>query len=181
MKLPTPKRINSMTIRFSTQLFQPKTIRKKGLQVLLTLPKKVQSKLRPNGVTAIEGIIDGFPFQTTIKAGSVCGWVPVNKTLHSASYKDGGKKVNVEITRIADEPETRIPTDFRKALALKPIAQDLWKDITPIARRDWIFWIISAKQEKTRAHRIETACSKLSTGKRRVCCFGGVAWLMKQK
>ena len=40
-----------------------------------------------------------------------------------------------------------------------------------IARLDWIHWITSAKQLKTRAKRIGDACDMLASGKKRVCCF----------
>jgi len=58
--------------------------------------------------------------------------------------------VTVEITRVGEEPEIRVPMDLRKALAAAPLAQALWADITPIARRDWILWLSSAKQPETR-------------------------------
>jgi len=67
--------------------------------------------------------------------------------------------------------EPRMPADLRKALAAAPKARALWLAITAIARRDWIHWIVSAKQAETRARRIENACTMLSAGKRRVCCF----------
>jgi uncharacterized protein YdeI (YjbR/CyaY-like superfamily) len=63
------------------------------------------------------------------------------------------------------------PTDFRKALAAAPLAEAVWRDLTPIARRDFIGWIDSAKQPETRGRRIEKACSMLAAGKRRPCCF----------
>jgi uncharacterized protein YdeI (YjbR/CyaY-like superfamily) len=65
-----------------------------------------------------------------------------------------------------------VPADFRKALAAAaPKTRKLWSDITPIARREWIHWIRSAKQQETRARRIKNACSMLAAGKRRPCCF----------
>jgi len=67
--------------------------------------------------------------------------------------------------------EPRVPTDLRKALAGTPRVGVLWKDLTPIARRDFISWIESAKQLKTRKRRIEITCSKLASGKRRPCCY----------
>ncbi len=67
----------------------------------------------------------------------------------------------------------KMPADLRKSLTSAPVAQAIWKDITPIARNDWICWIISAKQPETRRRRIENACSMLASGKRRVCCFPG--------
>jgi hypothetical protein len=45
----------------------------------------------------------------------------------------------------AAESEPRVPTDLRKALAAAPKAKAQWKDLTPIARRDFISWIDSAK------------------------------------
>ncbi|HJY07460.1 MAG TPA: YdeI/OmpD-associated family protein, partial [Bryobacteraceae bacterium] len=45
------------------------------------------------------------------------------------------------------ESEPTVPVDLRKALAgAAPKARALWSDITPIARRDWIHWITSAKK-----------------------------------
>src|SRR6184192_140611 len=70
-----------------------------------------------------------------------------------------------------EESEPRVPTDLRKALAAAPKAKAQWSDLTPIARRDFISWIDSAKQEETRRRRIERACSMLAAGKRRSCCY----------
>jgi uncharacterized protein YdeI (YjbR/CyaY-like superfamily) len=64
-----------------------------------------------------------------------------------------------------------VPTDLRKALAADPVAKAQWSDLTPIARRDFISWIDSAKQAQTRKRRIERTCSMLAEGKRRPCCF----------
>lgn len=69
------------------------------------------------------------------------------------------------------ESESKVPTDLRKALAATPRVMALWKDLTPIARRDFISWIESAKQLETRKRRIKIACSKLVAGKRRPCCY----------
>ncbi len=93
---------------------------------------------------------------------------------------DAGGTVTVEIMRAGEEPETRVPVELGQALRAAPKAQASWENITtPIARRDWILWISSAKQPETRRRRIEKTCTMLATGKRRVCCFGGINWLMK--
>src|SRR5437588_11910101 len=73
------------------------------------------------------------------------------------------------------ESEARVPTDLRKALAATPKARVPWSDLTPIARRDFISWIDSAKQPETRRRRIERACSMLVAGKRRPCCYSIVS------
>lgn len=159
------------TIRFSGKV--------SGLHI--NLPQAVGTKFPPKGVTTVEGIINSFPFQTaTIEVDTKGNHVfKLTKAMHTAVNRDAEEIVTVEITRIADETETRVPAEFRKALEATPRALAVWEDITPIARRDWIFWIISGKKEETRKIRIEKGCSKLSSGMRRVCCFAGIHWLMK--
>ena len=72
-----------------------------------------------------------------------------------------------------------LPADFRKAIDANPAVRAMWENITPFARRDWILWITSAKLSETRARRIDKTCAMLTAGKRRVCCFGGINWLIK--
>src|ERR1700730_12051451 len=72
--------------------------------------------------------------------------------------------------------ELRLPTDLRKALAATPMAKAQWRDLTPIARRDFISWTDSAKQPETRRRRIKRACSMLAAGKRRPCCYSIVSF-----
>src|SRR5437016_11300854 len=76
--------------------------------------------------------------------------------------------------------ELRVPTDLRKALAATPMAKAQWSGLTPIARRDFISWIDSAKQPETRRRRIERACSMLAAGKRRPCCYSIVSLNLHQ-
>src|SRR5882757_10528113 len=73
------------------------------------------------------------------------------------------------------ESEPRVPTDLRKAFAATPMAKAQWRDLTPIARRDFISWIDAAKQAETRRRRIEKVCSMLAAGKRRPCCYSIVS------
>jgi uncharacterized protein YdeI (YjbR/CyaY-like superfamily) len=65
----------------------------------------------------------------------------------------------------------KISSDLHAALTKNARAKKKWEDLTPIAQRDFISWIESAKQEKTRKRRIEKACDMLISGKRRPCCY----------
>jgi len=95
----------------------------------------------------------------------------VERKLRVAAGAEPGDTVALEIAPSEREPEPAVPADLRKALAAAPKAREVWSDITPVARRDWIAWIVSAKRQETRARRVESACSMLAAGKRRVCCF----------
>jgi uncharacterized protein YdeI (YjbR/CyaY-like superfamily) len=67
----------------------------------------------------------------------------------------------------------KIPTDLKDMLSKSSKLLNLWEDITPLARNEWICWIISPKKPETRAHRIQVAKSKLNQGDRRPCCWQG--------
>lgn len=169
------------TICFSAKLFRPKTTEQIGSWTPLTLPKNASAKLPSRGMTMVEGTINSVPFRAALEPnGKGSHRLRVNKAMHDAIGADALDTVMVEITRVGEELETRVPMDLRKALAIAPLAQASWADITPMARRDWIFSISSAKQPETRRRRIEKARDMLASGKRRLCCFPGIKWLMKK-
>ena len=160
-------------IRCKAKLLQPAESEKADSWTFLVLPKNASAKLPSRGMTAIEGTINGIPFQATLEPdGQKSHWLKVDGKLREAADADAGDIVTLEIAPAAEEPESEVPTDLRKALAAAvPKARTVWSDITPIARRDWIQWITSAKQAETRARRIKNACSMLAAGKGRICCF----------
>jgi Bacteriocin-protection, YdeI or OmpD-Associated/Domain of unknown function (DUF1905) len=159
-------------IRFKAKLFRPAKSEKAGSWTFLVLPKNASAKLPSRGMTAIEGTINGFAFQAMLEPdGQKSHWLKLDRKLSEGARAEAGDIVTLEITPAGEELEPEVPADLRKALAAAPKARALWSDITPIARRDWIHWIISAKQPETRARRIKNACSMLAAGKRRVCCF----------
>ena len=67
----------------------------------------------------------------------------------------------------------KLPGDLRKALIANPTALDAWKDITPLARNEFICWVEDAKQEMTRERRIRRTEEELEEGQRRPCCWPG--------
>ena len=176
VKLPK----NQITIRFTAKLFRPKETEKIGSWALLTLPENASAKLPSRSTTMVEGTINSFPFRAALEPiGNGGHWLKLNEALRDAAGADTGDTVAVEITRAGEEPETRMPMELSKALRVAPRAQASWADITAMARQNWILWISSAKLPKTRLRWIENACDMLAYGKKRVCCLGGLKWLMK--
>ena len=66
-----------------------------------------------------------------------------------------------------------MPADLEKALFSSKEVRVAWKDITPLARNEWICWITSAKKDETRSHRMSRMRVELAKGKRRPCCWAG--------
>ena len=75
--------------------------------------------------------------------------------------------------KIASGVVHRVPTDLRVALTANSTALEMWNNITPLARNEWICWIVSVQKAETRKHHIERACEELIEGKRRLCCWPG--------
>jgi hypothetical protein len=161
------------SIRFKAKLFRPAESEKDGSWTFLILPKDASAKLPSRGITPIEGTINGSPFQAELEPdGEKSHWLKVDRKLSKAAGADAGDIVTLEIALAGKDTEPEVPTDLKKALsAAATKTRTAWSDITSNARRDWIHWITSAKQEETRARRIKSACSMLAAGKRRVCCF----------
>lgn len=148
--------------------------------MLLPLPEMQSTRQLAALLPAVEGTLQGFPFRAALEvsdSGNVC--VRLAPGLLQAARIPAGEPARMEITRIGDEPECRLPAELAAALSATPAAHDTWRQTTPRARRDWILWICSARQPHTRLTRIDKARSMLAEGKRRVCCFGGLAWLIQ--
>ncbi len=159
-------------IRFTAKLLRPETTGKAASWTFLVMPKDASAKLPSRSQTSIQGTINGVAFNATLDPdGQKSHWLKVERKLREAAGAKVGDAVTLEITPTEKEPEPKVPADLRKALAAAPKARVVWSDITPIARRDWIHWITSAKQAATRTRRVANACSMLAAGKRRVCCF----------
>ena len=178
----TPKQMTKTKIRFKAKLLRPamESDRRRAEQraktdswTFLILPKNASAKLPSRGMTAIEGAINGVSFQAMLEPdGQKSHWLKVDRKLSESARADAGDVVTLEIAPAAEEPEPEVPAELRKGLASAAAkARELWSDITPVARRDWIHWINFAKQEETRVRRIKNACSMLASGKRRPCCF----------
>ena len=64
----------------------------------------------------------------------------------------------------------KVPPDLKETLINNPKALEVWEDITPLARNEWICLVTSGKQVETRIRRLERTRSQLNKGQRRPCC-----------
>lgn len=136
------------------------------------LPKAASDLLPRRGRTSVDGTLAGAPFRATLEPdGQRSHWLKVDTALRGAAGVEVGDSVAIELWPLDAEPDPALPEDLAKALRAHPDARASWDSTTPLARVDWIHWIESAKQEKTRAKRVAEACDKLASGQRAVCCF----------
>ena len=160
------------TISFEADLF------KINSWTILRLPEEASAKLPSRGLAMVSGTMNGVPFKTMLEPDgryapgqqSSHWFSPDQKLLDEAGAAAGDSvEVSMESTKEWIEPE--VPEDLKKALSASPKAEALWKDITPLARWDWIRWTRAVKTPETRQKHIEVALDKLNKGMRRPCCF----------
>jgi Domain of unknown function (DUF1905)/Bacteriocin-protection, YdeI or OmpD-Associated len=155
------------TIRFDATL---DTIDK---WAILRLPEKASGKLPSRGQVAVQGTINGHGFQTVLEPDGHSGhWMRIDRKLQRTAGISAGDTVMLEIESLKEWPEPNVPKDLETALAAAPQKiRDLWKDVTPMARWEWVRWVNATPNPDTRKRRVEVSISKMKSGKRRPCCF----------
>lgn len=159
-------------IRFETKLF------KIGTWIILRLPEDASAQLPTRGMTIVKGTINNIPFKTLLEPDGRYGpglkpshWFSPDKKLLEKANASAGDTVEISLEPTKEWIEPEVPTDVKKALLASKKAHDLWKDITPMARWDWIRWIRAVKTAETRQKHIDVMLDKLNKGMRRPCCF----------
>jgi Domain of unknown function (DUF1905)/Bacteriocin-protection, YdeI or OmpD-Associated len=153
-------------IRFEAQ------VHKIGRWTILRLPDEASAQLPSRGQVAVAGAINQHAFQTVLEPDGRRGhWLKVDKKLQHALAASDGDTVKLEVEPTMEWPEPDVPKDFRTALADAPDLSELWNDITPMARWQWVRWINATRNPETRDRRVHVGISKLRSGKRRPCCF----------
>ena len=99
--------------------------------------------------------------------------VLVGRVAELCSLREIGTVRRMTTQEIAGGTIHKLPADFRSAIESNAATKDLWANITPLARNEWICWVTSAKKEGTRKRRIEVGIDKMRGGMRRPCCWPG--------
>jgi hypothetical protein len=156
-----------VTIRFGGRL---ETI---GPAVLVRLPNEASERLPSRGQVAVRGVLNGHEFATVLEPDGRKGhWLRIDADLGRAAGVAVGEVVDVALEVTRDWPEPEVPADLAAALAAAPTeVQDVWTDITPTARWEWVRWVNATANPATRQRRVEVTISKIDSGKRRPCCF----------
>jgi hypothetical protein len=152
-------------IRFEAQLSAIDT------STIVRLPADASAQLPSRGQVAVKGSINGRDFQTVVEPDGMRGhWLRVDQDLQQGA--EVGDAVTVEVIPVAEWPEPDVPADLAAALAGAPQEiRDIWDDITPMARWEWVRWVNATANPATRQRRDEVTISKREHGKRRPCCF----------
>lgn len=141
--------------------------------MILRLPEGASKQMSSRGQVAVSGAINNHEFRTVLEPDGYWGhWMRIDEHLQKNVGIHTGDSVTVSLRPIKEWPEPEIPEDI--AAALKVASEKVkskWRDITPMARWEWIRWVNATANMDTRAIRIEKTISKLNGTHRRPCCF----------
>lgn len=91
---------------------------------------------------------------------------PIEKTKTSESNNANIR--NNEYSRYidVDNKQITLPPDMADALQNKPAAMSFYQDLSYSNKKEYVLWILTAKQEKTRNERLVKLVEKLLAGKK---------------
>lgn len=140
--------------------------------LVLRLPKDASAKLPSRGQAMVEGTVNGQSFTTPLEPdGAGSHWFEIEPALQKEAHLSPNTTAQLVIEPVESWPEPELPADIAHALQDHPKANVVWREITPMARWEWVRWTRSTVNPETRQRRIAVACSKLEAGKRRPCCW----------
>jgi hypothetical protein len=144
-----------------------------GSTALVRLPEDVSHQLPSRGQVAVHGTVDSQPVNTVIEPDGRRGhWMRLDAGGAAAGRVRAGDTLRIELAVDSEWPEPDVPEDLSSALAEAPASvTELWDQITPMARWEWVRWVNATANPATRQRRVEVSVSKLADGKRRPCCF----------
>ena len=102
-----------------------------------------------------------------------CGGTASHKRMEERALPAAHYHRHVSGQRVPGGVAHKLPADLRTALIANATALEAWRDITPLARNEFICWVEDAKQETTRERRIRRTQEELEEGQRRPCCWPG--------
>ena len=163
----TSKTTEQATVRFDAELEAIDDT------VLVRLPTAASKQLPSRGQVAVRATIGDHEVDTVVEPDGRRGhWLRIDGATRRAATAGPGDTVGVTLEVLPDWPEPQVPGDLAEALEGAPERiREIWADITPMARWEWVRWVGATANEDTRARRVEVSIDKIDHGKRRPCCF----------
>lgn len=154
-----------MRISFETEMI------KIGTRNIVVLPLTASEKLPSRGLGMGNVIMNGMTFLSPLEPdGKGSHWFEIEEAKMNDLNMMPGHKLTVTIEPASDWPDPEMPQDLMDAI-LQAELMPQWSKVTVKAKWEWLRWIRATSNPDTRKKRILVACSKLSKGNRRPCCF----------
>lgn len=140
-----------------------------GAWTYLPIPFDVHQVFGSKARVAVAGTINNFPFRNSLMPeGDGTHSMMVGKDLQQGANARAGDLVAVTLEPDTAERVVITPPELEAALAENQQAASVFEKLAPSHRKEYVDWILSAKQAATKTSRISKAVEMLATGRKRL-------------
>ncbi len=148
---------------FKAILVRPEGV---GTWTFLSIPPDVSETFGSKSQVRVKGTINGYPYRTTaLPMGDGTHYLVVGKDIRQHIGANRGDTVQVTLELDTEERHVELPEELKAAFATQPQASAAFEKMTYSHQKEWVNWIMSAKQAETRLRRIERAVALIAQGK----------------
>jgi hypothetical protein len=148
--------------RFKATLVRPDT---PGSWTYLDIPFDVKEAFGQKGQVRVKGTVNGQAYRSSaMPKGDGSHFLVVNKTIRDKIKVTRGNSIQVVMELDTDPRTTEVPDDFQQALNKNRAAKAIFEKFSYSRQNEYVTWIMSAKTDKTRVNRIQSAIERLSRG-----------------
>jgi hypothetical protein len=132
----------------------------------VTVPFDVEETFGKKRVQ-VKATVAGFPYRgTMVRWGTEDHILVVIKDIRKKAGVTFGDEIEVEVEEDTEPRVVVIPDDVKQALAGHPEAGAFFEKLSYSGRKEYMFWIESAKRAETRQNRIAKMIDLLKQGKK---------------
>jgi hypothetical protein len=140
-----------------------------GAWTYLPIPFDVNQVFGSKARVSVAGTINGFSFRNSLMPeGDRTHSMMVSKELQTGANAHAGDLVSVTLEPDAENRHISIPPELEAALTENPRAASVFQTMTYSQKKEYVDWILNAKQATTKASRVAKAIDLLAAGKKRL-------------
>jgi hypothetical protein len=138
-----------------------------GTWTYLNIPLDISATFGSKGQVRVKGTINGYPYRSTaLPRGDGSHYLVVGKSIRDQIKATQGDTVKVMLELDVEERRVDVPEDLAQALESLPLAKDVFNQLSYSHKKEYVNWVLSARQAETRQRRIEKALMLLAQGKK---------------
>lgn len=142
-----------------------------GQRNIIILPLSSSEMFPSRGMVMGYITMNGMRFLSPLEPdGNGSHWFEISDKKMSDTHVVPGQRLAMTIELAGEWPDPEMPQDFMESISQAGLMTQ-WSKVTVKAKWEWLRWIRSTSNPETRKKRILVACSKLSKGDKRPCCF----------
>jgi hypothetical protein len=130
------------------------------------VPPDILAALGTRKRPAIRVLINGVELRTTLAVYGGRSYIGIRREIREAAEISPGETIDLSV-ELDDQPRSvEVPDDLAAALTADPEARRIFDGLSFTIRKEYIGWVLSAKQAATRRRRVGEAASLLKSGRR---------------